>query len=211
MQKGNSVFSSKSMHRPLLIAAAISMAILLFSLMFANPLVAWFHSRLTVDNPAQITNFVTSVSYKVNDTTKSVNSNGAVVFDVPADKSAVALTTIISYRGESAGYIRVSFCGTYYNKNTKTILPIADGTAIVNVTSANGWINGGDGYWYYPKLVDKMASATSLDAIILETNTAVYSSMSSMQTYEGEFYAIVDVVQPDRMKAFWGRDSLPTA
>ena len=211
MNKVKQTFLTQSMFRLLLIVASISMAILLFSVMFAEPLIAWFTNTNSINNPAKITNFVTSTTYKVNSTSKTVNSNGAIVFDVPADKSAVTIQTTVSYRGESAGYLRVKFCGTYYNKSTKTVLPIADGTAFVNVTTANGWINGGDGYWYYPQLLEKKPSATNLKAITLKTNTAVYSSMSDKQAYEGEFYAIVDVVQPDRINAFWGRSALPTA
>ncbi len=211
MNKVKQVFSTQSMFRSLLIIASISMAILLFSVMFADPLIAWFTNTNSVNNPAKITNFVTTTTYSVNGTSKTVNSNGAIIFDVPANKSAVTIQTTVSYRGESAGYVRVKFCGTYYNKSTKTILPIPNGTNFVDVTTPNGWVDGGDGYWYYPTLLNKKATAAKLAAITLKTNTAVYSSMSTLQAYEGEFYAIVDVIQPDRINAFWGRSALPTA
>lgn len=211
MRRVNQSLSSKSLHRPLMIVASISLAVLLFSVMFANPIIGWFKAHLQIDNPAEITNFVTAVSYTVDNSTTTPANGIPYIFAVNSKDTAVTIKAALSYQGKSAAYVRVSFCGNYYNKNTKTYLPMADNTEFVTVSNAGEWIDGKDGYWYYPTMLENADELSVFSTMELKTNTAAYATMSEKQEYEGELYVIVDAVQPNRMEAFWGRTTSPTA
>ncbi len=201
--------SSEKLHRPLLMVASIALVLLLLSLAFASPTIGWFKNHSKIRNDAVFSNFVTNVSCTVNGKTTTLTNSTPCVFAVPANKTAVPIITQITYQGESAAYLRVSICGGYYNKNTKTYLPIDANTPFVTV-SGSKWVDGKDGYWYYPTMLEHHHNAMMLETLTLTTNAAVYSNMSDKQAYECEVYVNVDAVQANRFKQVWDIDEIPT-
>lgn len=217
--------------RTSMITAALAFVLMIAILIATFQVNAWFKSHHTVTTPAIISNFETIVEYGVSVQDGAVSTwhtlpvgsaiplvykDGAVYLNNVTSEDQ-SLQIRVTYKGVSAAYCRFSLSGSFRNAATETYLP-QNGT-LWNATGTN-WIQSGE-YWYYAKklgdqhdpakVVTDYKDTHVLDTFTVTLNTENLSkNISPHQDYQGELYVTVDAVQPDRVKAFWGINTIPT-
>ncbi len=202
--------------KKILVITSLVMAILLFLALIGGMYArAWFKNVLEIENPAQLTNFITKTEYSFDGTQWTELSAGqAITVSVPNSGVTNDLSKLqvrVSYQGHSAAYIRASVQGNFYNVNTGTYLPQPESFWSLSEknTSLNQWISS-DEYIYFASRVSKYDTMTALPSdLCVNAKFDELGTISRYQEYEGKVYIIVEAVQPDRYAALWGIDTLP--
>lgn len=209
MHNKKAVFSTQVLHKPLLVAVSVAAVVLLLAVTFTNPIIAWFKSHLSVNNPAQLTNFTVAVQYSFDGSQWSDLTAGSAI-PVTLD-NVNDLQVRVRHQGVASHYIRVSFFGGFYNKNTGTYLPIqGDNQAALFAAKGTDWVSSG-GHVYYKQMLKDVLEPTNLEVLSITADGVSWANKSDYQAYAGEVYVLVDAVQANRIEAFWGIDAIPTA
>jgi len=196
--------SRKRLERPLYIILCISLALLLTITFFAPSVIAWFKKFISVNNDAQLTNFVTKIEYSLNG-----NAWNTVSPDDPIrihSENIGNLQIRISYSGIHKSYLRVKLHGDYVNRHSGTHLPSSE--ELFTPTGGTGW-QLSDGYYYFTSRLG-MSSVTGEEATTTQTlgafkvSSSLPAGASSYQEYDVELYVMVDAVQCDRYDELWG-------
>lgn len=210
MNNKHTVYSTQVLHKPLLVAVSVVAVILLLAVTFTNPIIAWFKSTLSVQNPAQLTNFTVETQYRFG--TSGTFKTVAAGTPIPVTLDNVnTLQVRVRYCGVATHYIRLSLFGGFYNKNTGTYLPMkGDSQSSLFTATGTSWITSG-GYIYYKSMLKDTTEMTEVNAFTVTADTSSWANKSEYQEYAGEVYVLVDAVQANRIQAFWGITALPTA
>lgn len=185
----------------LMLISALLSAVLLVSMVVCGFQVnAWFRARLEIENPVQITNFVSSVEYSFDGNSWRSLANSSSISVTPDNIDDLRIR--VFYKGESAGYLRVKAYSTFKNADTGTVLPQLENTFIQWKSTSAKWVLNGD-YIYYDSLLSKKENASVLPVLTVGSDMSFLSDRSDYQDYSGEVYVIVDTVQPDRYETLW--------
>lgn len=184
----------------MLITSLLSAVLLVCSMICAHQVNGWFIAQHTVSNPAKLTNFVTAVECSKDGGLTWVSDAEEYPFIITPD-NVDDVQIRVSYRGESAAYLRVSLFGGLYNKHTGTYLPQSD--AFWSFDSNATWLHA-DRYLYYPEKLEKKPEFSTLQPTFgIDADLESLGTISEHQQYEGKLYVIVDAVQPDRYSVHW--------
>ncbi len=192
----------------ILFISAVMAAILLISmLLIGTQTVAWFKSYTVVTHPAEFSNFVTSVEYSLDgDSWTAVNADKPIPLTIDTVDD---IQIRVSYKSaHHTAYLRVSVFGGFYNRNTKTYLPLSENAWSFTTTGLTKW-SSLNGYLYYKELLNTPDGTDILQLETFRLNATLPQNISSHQAYNGELYVIVDAVQPNRYQELWGITKLP--
>lgn len=159
----------------------------------------WFRkSDSAVDVSHKVTDFSAAAKLSIDGgTTYTDHSNKTLI----AKSNFANLRLNITYTGESDAYIRVKPFESFCDKDGKVLVK-----SDVSYTVDSKWVyNSADGYYYYKDIVGGASSSSPLSINFITGGASVAQEKITYESTDGfKMDLIIESVQPDRFKEFYG-------
>lgn len=178
---------------------------------------AYYSQTASLDNPLSTGKYTTQLVEDYTPPTEDLKPGAKWDKNVGAENTGdypvlvrISMKENWSYKGEEDSYktilsnSRLFNNGTYadgifdaaQSDDTDGLTPEEDGTVVhKNILTNDGWIDGGDGYWYWNGVLEKKGSDKSRTAHLLEGLTM--ATDIDLGYYETKEYYAIAKTQPD--------------